>query len=162
MTKQKLALSFVLILACVAAACAPASATTQNAEGEHWVAFSAENARKDEMAGWLFPGDPEYWSPTEADIRALESGLPAFLQDNKSAFYMTETLVWERLDEYNRQYIGLVLNGQQVIYTNYFCNSSPNWKQTMVFTADGGACYFQFKFDTSTDTYFDLQVNGEA
>jgi hypothetical protein len=27
---------------------------------------------------------------------------------------------------------------------------------------DGGACYFQFKFDPHTGEFFGLQVNGEA
>jgi hypothetical protein len=37
-----------------------------------------------------------------------------------------------------------------------------NWKENFIFVADGGACYFQFKFDTSTGEFFDLIVNGEA
>jgi hypothetical protein len=150
----------VLILFLIACTSQPAP----NAEGENWVAFSADKAQADQMLDWLFPADAEYWSPTKADIRAIESGLPAYLQENKSAFYMTETLVWEKLDEYNRQYVGIVLEGRKIIYASYLCRigEDTNWKEQFIFVADGGACYFQFKFNTSTGEFFDLLVNGEA
>ena len=151
---------FVLILFLAACTSRPAS----NAEGEDWVAFSADKAQTDQMLGWLFLGDAEYWSPTKADVRTLQSGLPAYLQENKSAFYMTDAAVWEQLDEYNSQYVGIVLEGRKVIYASYLCRigEDTNWKENFIFVADGGACYFKFKFDTSTGEFFDLLVNGEA
>ena len=140
------------------------SQPTPNAEGENWVAFSADKAQADKILDWLFPGEAEYWSPTKADVRALESGLPAYLQENKSAFYMTDTPVWEQLDGYNRQSVGIVLEGRKVIYASYLCQhgTETEWKENFIFVADGGACYFKFKFDTSTGEFYDLQVNGEA
>ena len=151
-----------LVLILFLTACA--SQPTPNTEGENWVAFSADKARADQMLNWLFPGEAEYWSPTKADVRALESGLSAYLQENKSAFYMTEILIWERLSEYNSQYVGVVLDGKKVIYASYLCKDGVDaeWKEKFIFVADGGACYFQFKFDTSTGGFFDLLVNGEA
>ncbi len=150
----------VLILYLTACTSQPA----RNAEGKNWVAFSADKAQADQMLNWLFPADANYWSPTKADIHTLESGLPAYLQENKSAFYMTDALVWEQLDEYNSQYVGIVLEGRKVIYASYLCRigEDTNWKENFIFVADGGACYFKFKFDTSTGEFFDLLVNGEA
>ena len=152
----------VLILFLTACTSQPAP----NTEGENWVAFSADKAQADQMLDWLFPtdADAEYWSPTKADVRALEGGLPAYLQENKSAFYMTDALVWEQLGEYNRQYIGIVLEGRKVIYANYLCQNgaATEWKEQFIFVADGGACYFHFMFDTSTGEFYDLLVNGEA
>lgn len=155
----------LLVLSLILSACTPQVATpAPDVVSDHWVAFSADHARENEMLKWLFSGDAEYWSPAEADITTLESGLPAYLQENKSAFYMTETLVWEQLNEYNRQYVGIVVDGRKIIYASYLCQngSDTEWKKQFVFVADGGACYFQFKFDTSTGKFFDLQVNGEA
>jgi len=151
-----------LVLILFLAACT--SQPAKNAEGENWVAFSADKAQTDQMLGWLFLGDAEYWSPTKADVRTLQSGLPAYLQENKSAFYMTDVAVWEQLDEYNSQYVGIVLEGRKVIYASYLCRigEDTNWKENFIFVADGGACYFKFKFDTSTGEFFDLLVNGEA
>ena len=150
----------VLILFLTACTSQPAA----NTEGENWIAFSADKAQADQMLDWIFPGDAEYWSPAKADVRALESGLPAYLQENQSAFYMTETLIWEQLDEYNRQYVGIVLDGKKIIYASYLCQNGTDteWKEQVIFVADGGACYFQFKFDMSTGGFHDLQVNGEA
>jgi hypothetical protein len=150
----------VLILFLVACTSQPAP----NAEGGNWVAFSADKAHAAQMLDWLFPRDAEYWSPTKADVRALESELPAYLQENKSAFYMTDAPVWEQLDKYNRQYVGIVLEGRKVIYASYLCRigEDTNWKENFIFVADGGACYFKFKFETSTGEFFDLLVNGEA
>lgn len=140
-------------------ACKPQ--TNVNLGGEHWVVFSAEHAQQTEIGKWLFSDNVEYWTPAEADIRAVENGVGAFLQKNESAFY-TDTPVWERLDDYNRQYIGIVADGKQIIYANYFCAFSENWKQEFVFVADGGACYFQFQYDVERDEFMNLQVNGEA
>ncbi len=151
-----------LVLILFLAACT--SQPAPNAEEESWVAFSADKAQADQMLNWLFPADVEYWSPTEADVHTLKSRLPAYLQENKSAFYMTETLVWEQLDEYNSQYIGIIFEGRKVIYANYLCGNGEDtkWREQFIFVADGGACYFQFMFDTSTGEFFDLIVNGEA
>ena len=150
----------VLILFLTACTSQPAA----NTEGENWIAFSADKAQADQMLDWIFPGDAEYWSPTKADVRALESGLPAYLQENQSAFYMTDAPIWEQLDGYNHQYIGIVLEGRKVIYASYLCQrgTDTEWKEQFIFVADGGACYFQFKYDASTGEFYDLQVNGEA
>jgi hypothetical protein len=151
-----------LVLILFLAACT--SQPARNAEGENWVAFSADKAQADQMLDWLCPSDAEYWSPVKADVRAIESGLPAYLQENKSAFHMTDAAVWEQLDEYNSQYVGVALEGRKVIYASYLCRigEDTNWKENFIFVADGGACYFKFKFDTSTGEFFDLLVNGEA
>ncbi|MFN8381207.1 MAG: hypothetical protein U0V02_04670 [Anaerolineales bacterium] len=160
---RKIFLAIILFLA--ACTSQPAS-PIPNAEGENWVAFSTDKARANQMLNWLFPADttPEYWSPTEADIHALESRLPSYLQENKSAFYMTDAPIWEQLNEYNSQYVGIVLEGKKIIYASYLCRNGEDngWKENFIFVADGGACYFQFKFDTSTGEFFDLLVNGDA
>ncbi len=158
---RKIFLAIILFLA--ACTSQPAS-PVPNAEGENWVAFSADKAQADQMLDWIFPSDAEYWSPTKADISTLQSGLPAYLQENKSAFYMTDAPIWEQLNEYNSQYVGIVLEGKKIIYASYLCENGEDsgWKENFTFVADGGACYFQFKFDTSAGEFFDLLVNGEA
>lgn len=149
---------FSVALLLVTSACA-----AKNIQGEHWVIFSAELAEEQGIGSWL-AGDiaVEYWTPAEEDIRALESGLALFLQENPDRLHSQELPVWERLDEYNRQYIGIVLNGNQIIYANYFCDSVGDWKKQFVFVMDGGDCFFQFQYDVDTAEYFDLQVNGDA
>lgn len=157
MFKPRKHLTIILILLFFIA-CAPAP---QNIEGENWVAFSAEHASQAGLNEWLFPDGVTYWSPSAADILAVEEGAAAFLQENESAFF-TDFPVWQRLNEYNRQYIGVVWDGRKILYGNFFCSDEPDWKENFVLVMDGGACYFQFKFDPNTGEFFQLQVNGEA
>jgi hypothetical protein len=115
------------------------------------------------MLNWLFPANAKYWSPTKADIHTGER-IACLFAENKSAFYMTDAPIWEQLDEYNRQYVGVVLEGRKVIYASYLCKNGEDtkWKEQFIYVADGGACYFKFKFDMSKGEFFDLIVNGEA
>lgn len=141
--------------------CSPAAG---NIQGENWVIFSEKLAEEQGIGSWL-AGDVavEYWTPAEEDVLTLESGLASFLEENPDRFDSQEKPVWERLDEYNAQYTGIVLDGKQVIYANYLCDSAQlDWRDNFVFVADGGDCFFQFQYDVDTAEYFDLQVNGNA
>lgn len=134
-------------------------------QGEHWVIFSEKTASDWEIGKWFAQGGEtiEYWTPTEENVIALENDLASFLEENPDRFYNSDTPVWERLDEYNRQYVGIVLDGKQIIYANYFCDSVEiDWRKDFVFVMDGGDCFFQFKYDVDAATFFDLQVNGNA
>jgi hypothetical protein len=153
-------ISFALILQFVIA-CSP---TSQPVQGESWVIFPAGQARDQGLGEWLAANGEaaEYWTPSENDVLALENGLSAYLQNNPDSFYKG-TPVWERLDEYNRQYIGMILDGRKLIYANYFCDSvETDWRKDFVFVMDGGDCFFQFKYDVDSAEFFDLQVNGVA
>ena len=161
--KRSIYAIFLMMLALqFTSACSPAE---QNMEGEQWVIFSAEHSEELGVGEWLVAsGEPiEYWTPSEQDVLSLENELTVFLQQNADLFVLQDIPVWERLDEYNRQYVGLILDGQNIVYANYFCRSiGTEWKQDFVFVLDGGACYFQFKYDADSGEFFDLQVNGEA
>jgi hypothetical protein len=157
---------FVLLLVTLVlqliTACSP---STQDMQGERWVVFPAEQARKLGIGDWLLSGGDtaEYWTPSEKDVLALENGLASYLQDNPGRFVKQGTPVWERLDDYDRQYIGIILDGKMIVYANYFCNSmETNWRKDFIFVLDGGECYFQFKYDADSGEFFDLQVNGDA
>ena len=152
--------SFALILQLVTACSSP----MQPIQGERWVIFPAEQASEQGFGDWLVTNGQtaEYWTPSENDVVALEDGLGAYLQNNPDRFY-GGTPVWERLDDYNRQYIGMVLDGKKIIYANYFCDSTEtDWRKDFVFVMDGGDCFFQFKYDMDSAEFFDLQVNGVA
>lgn len=152
-------LSFSLAVQLVAC-----SSSAQPIQGKQWVIFPAEQAGEQGLGEWLLANGQtvEYWTPSESDILALEDGLAAYLQNSSNHFY-EETPVWERLSEYNRQYIGMVLDGKKIIYANYFCDSvETDWRKDFVFVLDGGDCFFQFKYDVDGTEFFDLQVNGVA
>lgn len=150
-----IAFALHLIVAC--------SSPAQNLQGEHWTIFPEQQARKLGVAGWVTTSGhtADYWTPAQESVFALEDGVAVFLQENSDRFYEQGTPVWERLDEYNRQYIGIVLDEKRIVYANFFCSSYDiDWREEFVMVLDGGDCFFQFKYDVDSDTLFDLQVNG--
>ncbi|HKU52107.1 MAG TPA: hypothetical protein VJQ25_06555 [Nitrospira sp.] len=154
--------SIILTLHSVAAC----SANAQPLQGERWVIFPAKEAKAQSLGDWLATNGQtaEYWTPSEDNVLALENGLGSYLeQSNSESFNQQPLPIWERLDEYNRQYIGILLDNKKVIYANYFCDSSQiDWRKDFVFVMDGGDCFFQFKYDVDSAEFFDLQVNGNA
>jgi hypothetical protein len=153
---------FVLLaLVLLISSCSPSA----KMQGEHWVIFSEKQANEWEIGSWFAQNGEtiEYWTPTEENVIAIENELTVFLQENPDHFYNSETPVWERLDEYNRQYIGVMLDDRQIIYANFFCDSvETDWRTDFVLVMDGGDCFFQFKYDVEAAQFFDLQVNGNA
>ena len=134
-------------------------------QGERWVIFPERQAQEFGIAEWfLEPGQTATcWTPTEEELLTLENGLAAFLQENPDRFNPEKSPSWERLDDYNRQYIGFILDQKRIIYANFFCDTfETDWKKDYIFVMDGGDCYFQFKYDVEAGEFFDLQVNGEA
>ncbi len=124
------------------------------------VIFSREWA--EQMGLTPFFGDTieGYWTPGKADIMELESGLESYLQQEASQGYPD---LWQRLPEYKRQYFGLVENGRREIYASFFCETlGKDWKRDFVSVLDGGDCFFNVRYDANTDTFFDLDVHGEA
>ncbi len=150
-----LALALQLVAAC--------SPSAQNLQGENWTIFPEQQASKLGVADWVTTSGhtADYWTPTQENVFAIEEGAAVFLQENADRFYAQGTPVWERLDEYNRQYVGLVLDEKRIVYANFFCDSfETDWRTEFVFVLDGGDCFFRFKYDVDSDTFFDLQVNG--
>jgi hypothetical protein len=149
---------FCGVIACSLAGCAaPASTDT-------WAVIPEGRAEEMGIGTWLLNGAEieGYWTPTAGDIRLLEENLASFLQANATSF-RREPPVWERLENYKRQYAGLVMNGKRVIYGNFFCSEpEPGWKEEWLFVMDGGDCFFQLQFDVANSTFSGLTVNGDA
>lgn len=147
----------------------PISTPITTAYGEG-VIFSATLSEEQAVGMWASSNpDAEYWTPSEADVLAFEAGLPTFLaeSDNQMLQYeeSVELPIWGHLNEYYRQYIGLLEDRRQVLYGNFFCNldyREDYWLTGLVVVMDGGNCYFQVKFDVDTHEYFQLAVNGIA
>lgn len=141
------------------------SSSAQSIQGERWVIFPGEQAREQSIGDFfLANAQVEYWTPSEDNVLTLEEGLVTYLQNYPDdRFSSQQAPIWERLGQYNRQYIGIVLDEEQVIYANYFCESlAIDWRTEFVFVLDGGDCFFQFKYDVNSEEFFDLQVNGIA
>jgi hypothetical protein len=134
----------------------PAESPTAVAN-QNWVIVTKEQA--EEIASWL-GGSGGFWTPSVDDIIKLEEKIAEHLSQNSSQFY-SQPPVWERLDEYQRQYIGLERGDRQIIYGNYFCNNGGvNWREKLVVVDDGGDCFFQVEYDVEGEVFIKLLVNG--
>ena len=144
----------------------PAAAT----RAEDRVIFNQEVARKTWPS--LAHGRAGFWTPTLADVQALEEQLPSYLKRERkddhgrpaSSGLPALAPLWKRAPSYPRQYVGFLRRGRRVIYGNFFCDNSyhRDWHDRPVRVADGGDCYFQVSYDVKDGRFFDLTVNGEA
>lgn len=148
----------MLVGACVLAACGTTRAVPMAGEGYEGVMFPARQSTAFEAAtGLEFEG---YWTPSSEQVAALESALPDYLQGTAPP---QSPELWRRLPEYRRQYVGIVEEGEQLIYANFFCNPfAVEWQQEWVSVNDGGDCYFQLRYDPAQGTFSRLTINGEG
>jgi len=129
-------------------------------ENQNWVIITNEHAEKMGIAAWLVESEG-FWTPSADDVLNLEGKIAEYLSQN-SVVFSDQPPVWERLDEYRRQYIGLERGGRQIIYGNYFCSNEDNWRQEFIMVIDGGECYFQVEYDVESGLFIRLLVNGES
>lgn len=119
--------------------------------------------------GWMMADTDvtSYWTPTEAEVQAMEAALPAFLQaeEGREGSLIQQRAaegMWQELDRYTRQYVGVVAGGEQLIWGNYFCHHGGEWQEQLVMVEDGGPCYFSVTFNPATSEFSNLDINGEA
>ena len=128
-------------------------------ESQNWLVVTKKQAEKTGMASWLVQSEG-FWTPSDDDIHKLEENLVGYLSQN-SSYFISQPPAWERLDEYQRQYVGLEREGRQIIYGNFFCDTmGMDWHETFVVVDDGGDCYFQIEFDVEDEMFIMLIVNG--
>ncbi len=119
------------------------------------VIFTAEQTNASLDAIWPEPTDT--WTPSEADVAALEADLPAYLETAENQWLQDDPPIVERVPDYMRQYLGIVENKQQIVYANFFCTIDQiNWHNEFVLVMDGGDCYFQVKYNPQTGEFFDF------
>jgi hypothetical protein len=104
------------------------------------------------------------WTPSSDDVRRLESGLADALI---AAGARTE--IHERLGEYRRQYLGVIVEGRRRILVNAFRGTAadgrdrhPDWRHRFVFVLDGGHDYWRILFDVESGDFVGFEQNGYA
>lgn len=137
---------------------------TDTVEG---VIFNADTLNPNDVKYFIYAKDnrnpDSYWTPTEDDVLTLEAKLPAYLKIKIGADHYAYGL-WDKLAGYKRQYVGYVLDGEQFIYTNYFCDSFNDdaWKTQLLMVMDGGECFFQVQYQLANQSFVSLSINGFA
>ena len=156
---QKLTM-LIILLTLALTACNPIRPLAPNASANS-VIFTAEQSQA--QLYFIAPNATGAWQPSAADVAQLEADLPAFLQSAENPWLRTDPPIWERAPDYMRQYLGIVENGQEVIYANFFCSDFDlDWQEEFVLVMDGGDCYFQVKYNPTTGEFYDFSVNGES
>lgn len=136
-----------------------------NQQGDNWVILTEKQSAEIGIAEWYAEEGQTtgYWIPTREDALAIQDGAAAFLQSNADRFHSQGTPVWEQLDEYMVQFLGILLDNRRIVYANYFCtDTGQNWRKEFILVMDGGKCFFQFMYDADTGEFFHLRVNGDA
>jgi hypothetical protein len=67
-------------------------------------------------------------------------------------------------EKYFRQYVACVAAGKKKIFVNAFCETppSPDWRSRLLFTADGGSCFWHVTYDLATKIFSGLEINGRG
>lgn len=115
---------------------------TDTFEGVIFIAASAKQMGLDLVIGKKTEG---YWTPSRDDVLVFEQRLEPYLQQAAPQTYPGPL---RELNVYQRQYVGILVNEQRVIFANFFCNAyDTDWQCEIVFVLDGGSCYFEVKYD---------------
>jgi hypothetical protein len=98
----------------------------------------------------------EFWRPPAGEIAQLESALPDYLLslDEKIA---------PPGGNYARQYMGIVTGGKRLIYGNYFYVRNSDTADRSVEPAivcDGGPYFWGIVYDSESNEFKDLELNG--
>jgi hypothetical protein len=112
--------------------------------------------------------DGEAWMPTVEQVADAERRLPAYLAGANPRLPSTcdpdtPPRIAARLDQYARQYFGIVSEGRRVLFINCLpVDSRSDWRVRPVFVCDGGDAYFQLLYDPELMAFTSMSVNGEA
>ena len=90
---------------------------------------------------------------------ALEQRLPDFLRQMQPQL---------KLQQYYRQYVGVIAGGKKLIYLNAFIsgglavNPNKDWKTTAIIVCDGGDGFWGVEFDPADNAFHHYASNGVA
>ena len=145
-------------------------------------------AERGDQVRWLgLEPAAAYWTPTTADVLALERNLrPALLRALERPEELNEfavgrpdyqewirsevELILSRLDDYRRQYIGLVDDaGRRRILVRCFPGPAfgdtfefADWHENLAIVSDGGFWYWYAIYDVPSGQLVHLHSNGYA
>lgn len=110
-----------------------------------------------------------FWTPTSAEIAQLEADLGKLLGQRSEVCCVLGTgLSAQEIEVSYRQYAGLVVEGQRLIYVNAFPASDANggfplnWRSEPVYICDGGPSYWGVLYDPARRRFVQLAFNGFA
>jgi hypothetical protein len=110
------------------------------------------------LANWIHVPDGA-WEPTPRQIQELQERVKPYVEGQAIA-WREELPAWER---YTIQYQGQLVEGKEVIFVNALCSKPPSQvAKELVYTFDGGPCYFRMHWDPAAKKFFKFSFNGYA
>ena len=111
-----------------------------------------------------------FWEPSIDDVSRAEERIRQFLvsahnDPNLDAYQRANlAFILDNLEDYLRQYVGIVVDGEKRIGCNFFLSdrSFPDWERRPVFVLDGGHYFWQIEYDLLGDECINFYVHGEA
>jgi hypothetical protein len=152
-----------LALAALAAACTPAntrpgaSVPTAVKTGQSWVVTRPVIAAQVlDTCSRPSPGQPPgrvtgFWAPSRQQIEQLEAQLPTLNAQVPGAA------------DFDRQYVGVELDGRQLIYLNAFRlpdQSDMDPAREAIRACDGGRQFWGALFDPASNQFSEVEFNG--
>lgn len=118
---------------------------------------------------WCSRPGPEvtgYWKPDADQIQAAEKTLAPVLEAALAKIRVADSMR-PAVEDYYRQYIGITIRGERVIYINGFekrfaenPKQPEQWKSQVVFVCDGGHGFFGAEYDMAKGLVRNLNFNG--
>ena len=102
------------------------------------------------------------WQPTKSQIETLEANL-SHISDLRSGGAPNGEKI-AHPEQYYRQYVPVVRDGQKLIYVNALCEVrfSTDWREHVAIVMDGGNCFWQAWYNPATEKFLTLYINGHA
>jgi hypothetical protein len=129
------------------------------------VIFSAQQLESWAKANRGMGITPPFWTPSPEQIARLEAELRPYLEavTAPGTIVARQTIV-DQLGSYKKQYSGYTKGDKKWIYVNAFCERfwkrEDRWRDSDLIIFDGGPCYFQVHYDTSSSQFDRLSING--
>ncbi|MBI3437938.1 MAG: hypothetical protein HY054_04690 [Proteobacteria bacterium] len=154
--------ALALLAACSAPAAPEPRAPSPFAAGTYTILSGSEALALSHQCSRPSPGPVEaQWTPTGADIQALEPNLGTILQTHLTNAHETTPVA-----DYYRQYAGFVVHGRRAIYVNGIARSAVeeslhlDWRTHAFGICDGGPITFGIIFDPEAGEFTQFAFNG--
>jgi hypothetical protein len=99
------------------------------------------------------------WTPSATILAALESRIDK-ISNLKSKSGNTTVRIKDPRQSY-RQYVGILVGGQQYIYVNGMCQKfRRDLHDELQDVCDGGACFWGALYNVQSGIFSDLEANG--
>jgi hypothetical protein len=116
-----------------------------------------------------------FWTPDANVVKKAEEELLGYLKERKSEALRKKDsivvfdLLIANIHHQRRQYVGVIVEGKQLLHINFFPPVSQNgsdiyanWRKQYIVVDDGGSNFWRIDFNPSTRVFSRLIVNGES